>query len=198
LAFQFWQFRRSVPLPTLFFELLLQTKALTPIDARVAPAWPLGDAWVALGWPKGHPIPIPNPIPVPKFPLRSFASFAVKTLCWQILDDALKRIKCESGQWLSGRSFPLFLKLTTPGRSILISPFTLFDFRYYIAYIVPVTEANGAPGKIIYLGACLIAAVRLAREEKWDNSPRVAARIGDAIILARRIYDRMKIDFPHM
>jgi hypothetical protein len=75
---------------------------------------------------------------------------------------------------------------------------SLFDFRYYIAYIVPVTEANGAPGKIIYLGACLIAAVRLAREDKWDNSPRVAARIGDAINLARRIYDRMKSDFPHM
>ncbi len=181
----------------------MQTKALTPIDARVAPAWPLGDAWVALGWPKGHPIPIPipNPIPVPKFPLRSFASFAVKTLCWQILDDALKRIKCESGQWLSGRSFPLFLKPAHRGAqssALFSAAQPLFDFRYYIAYIVPVTEANGAPGKIIYLGACLIAAVRLAREEKWDNSPRVAARIGDAIILARRIYDRMKIDFPHM
>ena len=74
----------------------------------------------------------------------------------------------------------------------------LFDFRYYIAYIVPVTEANAAPGKIIYLGACLIAAVRLAREDNWDNSPRVASRIGDAINLARRIYDRMKKDFPHM
>lgn len=94
-----------------------------------------------------------------------------------------------------------FLKLRTPGRSIIRSfggYLPLFDFRYYIAYIVPVTEANGAPGKIIYLGACLIAAVRLAREEKWDHSPRVAARIGDAINLARRIYDRMKTEFPHM
>jgi hypothetical protein len=35
-------------------------------------------------------------------------------------------------------------------------------------------------------------AVRLAREEKWDNSPRVASRISDAITLAERIYDRMK------
>ena len=59
-------------------------------------------------------------------------------------------------------------------------------------------EANGAPGKIIYLGACLIAAVRLAREEKWDNTPRVAARIGDAINLAQRIYERMKREFPQM
>ena len=60
------------------------------------------------------------------------------------------------------------------------------------------TEANGAPGKIIYLGACLIAAVRLAREEKWDHSPRVASRIADAINLARRIYERMKADFPQI
>jgi hypothetical protein len=59
-------------------------------------------------------------------------------------------------------------------------------------------ESNGAPGKIIFLGACLIAAVRLAREERWDNSPRVVARIADAINLARRIYDRMKGDFPQM
>jgi hypothetical protein len=97
---------------------------------------------------------------------------------------------------------PPFRLLTTPkgvpSFAALPANPSLFDFRYYIAYIVPVTEANGAPGKIIYLGACLIAAVRLAREDKWDNSPRVAARIGDAINLARRIYDRMKSDFPHM
>jgi hypothetical protein len=49
-------------------------------------------------------------------------------------------------------------------------------------------RVNEAPGKIIYLGACLIAAVRLAREEKWDNSPRVHSRIADAIQLAERIY----------
>jgi len=61
-----------------------------------------------------------------------------------------------------------------------------------------VTQPNGAPGKIIFLGACLIAAVRLAREEKWDNTPRVAARIGDAINLAKRIYERMKREFPQM
>jgi CRP/FNR family cyclic AMP-dependent transcriptional regulator len=32
-----------------------------------------------------------------------------------------------------------------------------------------VTETDGTPGKVIYLGACLIAAVRLPPEEKWDN-----------------------------
>jgi hypothetical protein len=59
-----------------------------------------------------------------------------------------------------------------------------------------VTEANQAPGKIIYLGACLIAGVRLAREENWNNSPRVVSRISDSIMMAKRIYDRMKDEFP--
>jgi hypothetical protein len=58
-----------------------------------------------------------------------------------------------------------------------------------------VTSGNDASGKIIYLGACLIAAVRLAREERWDNSPRVISRITDAIQLAKRIYERMQSDF---
>jgi hypothetical protein len=56
-------------------------------------------------------------------------------------------------------------------------------------------QPDAAPGKIIYLGACLIAAVRLAREENWNNSPRVVSR-SDAISLAKRIYDRMKVDYP--
>jgi hypothetical protein len=38
-------------------------------------------------------------------------------------------------------------------------------------------------GKSFYLRACLIAAVRLAREDKWDNSPRVAARSPDMAFL---------------
>jgi len=58
-----------------------------------------------------------------------------------------------------------------------------------------VAEANSVPGKIIYLGACLIAAVRLAREEDWRNSPRVVSRISDSINMAKRIYDRMKDEF---
>jgi hypothetical protein len=41
----------------------------------------------------------------------------------------------------------------------------------------------------------LFAAVRLAREEHWDNSPRVVSRIADAIQLAKRIYERMKSEF---
>ena len=70
-----------------------------------------------------------------------------------------------------------------------------FDFRFIIVYSVAVTDRNDAPGKIIYLGACLIAAVRLAREERWDNSPRVVSRIADAIQLAKKIYGRMQSDF---
>jgi hypothetical protein len=65
-----------------------------------------------------------------------------------------------------------------------------------IAYFNPVTPPNEGPGKIIYLGARMIAAVRLAREDNWSNSPRVVSRIADAISLARRIYERMKDEFP--
>ena len=70
-----------------------------------------------------------------------------------------------------------------------------FDFRFIISYSTAVTDRHDAPGKIIYLGACLIAAVRLAREERWDNSPRVVSRIADAIQLAKKIYERMQSDF---
>jgi hypothetical protein len=51
-----------------------------------------------------------------------------------------------------------------------------------------VMQTNEGPVKIIYPGACLIAAVRLAREESWSNSPRVASRVADAIGMAERIY----------
>ena len=60
------------------------------------------------------------------------------------------------------------------------------------------TDNNGAPGKIIFLGACLIAAVRLAKEESWSPSPRVVSRIADSIQMAKRIYERMKGDYPGM
>jgi hypothetical protein len=59
-----------------------------------------------------------------------------------------------------------------------------------------VDHGNSVPAKVIYLGACLIAAVRLAREENWNNSPRVVSRISDSISLAKRIYERMKSEFP--
>ena len=70
--------------------------------------------------------------------------------------------------------------------------------RLTFAYSVPVPESNAGPGKVIYLGACLIAAVRLAKEENWTNTPRVASRISDAIELAKRIYSRMQNDYPSL
>lgn len=57
---------------------------------------------------------------------------------------------------------------------------------------------NPAGGKLIYLGACLIAAVRLAKEEKWDNSPRVVARISDSVQLAYKVWQRVNREFPEM
>jgi hypothetical protein len=45
--------------------------------------------------------------------------------------------------------------------------------RDQMTIINTVTPPNEGASKIIYLGACLIAAVRLAREERWD---KLAAR----------------------
>jgi hypothetical protein len=57
---------------------------------------------------------------------------------------------------------------------------------------------NPTGGKLIYLGACLIAAVRLAKEEKWDNSPRVVARISDSVQMAYKVWQRVNREFPEM
>ena len=61
---------------------------------------------------------------------------------------------------------------------------------------MPESSQLPPPGKLIYLGACLIAAVRLAREEKLDNSPRVVARISDSVQLAFRVWEKVKKEFP--
>jgi hypothetical protein len=44
----------------------------------------------------------------------------------------------------------------------------------------------------------LIAAIRLAREEDWRNTPRIVSPISDSINMAKRIYDRMKDEFPNI
>src|SRR5579864_1064939 len=46
--------------PTPHFSTLVANKRLSPIDACVALAWPLGDAWVAQGPPNPNPSPKPN------------------------------------------------------------------------------------------------------------------------------------------
>jgi len=55
----------------------------------------------------------------------------------------------------------------------------LVDFPLFVAQPHLIMTHPTPSGKIIFLGACLIAAVRLAREERWDNA--------DAIDLAERI-----------
>jgi len=47
-----------------------------------------------------------------------------------------------------------------------------FLFRYYIAYCIPMTESKGAPGKIIFLGACLIAAAAGPRGQMGQFTAR--------------------------
>jgi hypothetical protein len=64
----------------------------------------------------------------------------------------------------------------------LTSPavFGVFDFRRVIAYPMWVTGANGAPGKVIYLGACLIAAVRLGQLTPRGQQNFRCYRLGEA------------------
>jgi hypothetical protein len=64
------------------------------------------------------------------------------------------------------------------------------DIRHFFAYYGTLIGEDRAKN-VIYLGACLIAAVRLAREEKLVCSPRVMNRIAESIQLARMIWARM-------
>ncbi len=51
-------------------------------------------------------------------------------------------------------------------------------------------------GRIIYIGACLIAGLRLQDESEINQNPRAISRIYDSIRLAKEVYDRCKRDFP--
>ena len=59
------------------------------------------------------------------------------------------------------------------------------------------TSLNRA-GNTIVIAAAVIAAVRLAREEKWDNSPRIFSRIADSVRLAYQIYSKVKTSYPEL
>jgi hypothetical protein len=48
---------------------------------------------------------------------------------------------------------------------------------------------------VLFFGACIIAAVRLAREE-IRNTPRVMGRVGEAVELARMILRYLDRDQP--
>jgi hypothetical protein len=54
------------------------------------------------------------------------------------------------------------------------------------------------PGNVVVLAAAFIAAIRLAREDKIVNTPKVAATVGDSLSLARTIYDRAVKLYPEL
>jgi hypothetical protein len=51
---------------------------------------------------------------------------------------------------------------------------------------------------VIALGACIIAAVRLAREPEIKNTPHVLSQISQSVSLAHRIYRKVRDDFPEL
>jgi hypothetical protein len=53
-----------------------------------------------------------------------------------------------------------------------------------------------AAGKVVYLGACFIAAVFLAQEEDFKSSPRIVFRIAQSVRIAREVYERFSQDYP--
>lgn len=48
------------------------------------------------------------------------------------------------------------------------------------------------------IAATVIAAIRLAREDRILNTPKVVATIGDSLSLARQIYDRAVRAYPEL
>jgi hypothetical protein len=52
---------RSFPYHPLIFLPLVANKALPQFDPRASLAPRLGGPWVAQGWPRGHPNPVPSP-----------------------------------------------------------------------------------------------------------------------------------------
>lgn len=56
-------------------------------------------------------------------------------------------------------------------------------------------------GSAVVVGACLIAAVKIAQERTWDqpsHSPKITATISNAITIAKKIYDRVLGNFPEL
>jgi metal-dependent amidase/aminoacylase/carboxypeptidase family protein len=53
-------------------------------------------------------------------------------------------------------------------------------------------------GNTIVIAAAVIAAVRLAREEKWDHSPRIISRIADSVRMAYQIYAKVRTNYPEL
>jgi hypothetical protein len=62
----------------------------------------------------------------------------------------------------------------------------------------PPISPTRSGGNVVALGACLIAAVRLAREPELKHTPHVLSQISQSVSLAHRIYRKVKDDFPEL
>jgi hypothetical protein len=54
-------------------------------------------------------------------------------------------------------------------------------------------------GNTVVIGACLIAAVKMAQDRSWDlmaHSPKIIYTISQALTIAKKIYDRAVDDYP--
>src|SRR5438105_892670 len=80
-----------------------------------------------------------------------------------------------------------------PGLTVQTDSLQVGSSSYIFSYALRTCQQSKPRNdrKYIFLGACLIAAVRLAREEKWDNSP---CGISDSGALARCI-ERLKWEY---
>jgi len=54
------------------------------------------------------------------------------------------------------------------------------------------------PGFTVVIGACVIAAIRLAREDKLLNTPKSVATISDSVALAKKIYEHAAGAHPQL
>jgi hypothetical protein len=56
-------------------------------------------------------------------------------------------------------------------------------------------------GSAVVVGACLIAAVKMAQDRSWDfpaHSPKITATISTALTIAKKIYDRVVAGYPEL
>jgi hypothetical protein len=54
------------------------------------------------------------------------------------------------------------------------------------------------PGNTVVIAASIIAAMRLAREDKILNTPKSVATIADSLALATKIYERAMKEYPNL
>jgi energy-converting hydrogenase Eha subunit E len=66
--------------------------------------------------------------------------------------------------------------------------------RVFFAYASRMSKA----GNTVVIAASVIAAIRLAREDKILNTPKAVATVGDSLVLAKTIYDRAVKTYPEL